>query len=153
MPYLTDEQRKEHLDRFKKDTEHHKMVVIRDDAPHRFVQFLGTQGSAYWFNIITWPGTLCISGDCGTFVFRRTHDMTDFFREGLKYKGTMGIDYRYWAEKVVAEDKDGGVKGFSSDRFRESVKDYFDQWFTDELSKSACPAKTSGIWIRKTLTI
>ena len=58
-------------ERFLKDAAAHQMEVLRDDGVNRHLRFKNPESSAYWFEIITWPGTLCIDGDMGTFVFRR----------------------------------------------------------------------------------
>lgn len=67
-------------ERFLKDVAKHEMTVIRDDGINRHLRFKNPNDSSYWFDLITWPGTLCIDGDCGTYVFKRTPDMFQFFR-------------------------------------------------------------------------
>ena len=66
-------------ERFLEDIKNHYMKVLRDDGVNRHIRF--TQGRfRYHFDLITWSEHLCISGDCGTYVFRRTEDMFDFFQ-------------------------------------------------------------------------
>lgn len=115
-----------------KDLAEHKMQVIRDDGVHRHIRFKRPQSGTYWFDLITWPGTLCIDGDMGTFVFRRIEDMFEFFRSDREYalrKGSkLAINPSYWGEKIQATCKSGGHKEFSKERFRDAVKHEFDSW-------------------------
>jgi hypothetical protein len=82
-------------ERFARDTKDHQMQVLRDDGLYRHLRFRRprTQTSAYWFDLITWPGRLTVDGDCGTFTFARLTDMFEFFRGGR-------INPGYWAEKI-----------------------------------------------------
>ena len=66
--------------RFLGDVDWHVMTVLRDDGVHRHIRLKRPDSGSYWFDLITWPGTLCIDGDCGTYVFRRLEDMFQFFR-------------------------------------------------------------------------
>jgi hypothetical protein len=98
-------------------TKGHEMTVIVDQAvpdaegrpgsPHRHLRF-ATPGTGLWaFDLVTWPGHLAISGDVGSFTFRRLHDMADFF-------GGAHVNASYWAEKLVAGTAEGS---FSSERY------------------------------------
>lgn len=60
------------------------MTTVRDDGVDRHIKFRAASGgSPYWFEILTWPGALSISGDSGTphltdmFEFSRTDDRGD----------------------------------------------------------------------------
>ena len=66
--------------RFLDDVKNHQISIIKDDGLHRFIRFKRPDSTSYWFDLITWPEFLCISGDCGTYVFSRTEDMFKFFR-------------------------------------------------------------------------
>lgn len=111
----------------------HEMQIIRDDGSHRHICFRRPDTRTYWFDLITWPGMLCITGDMGTYVFSRLHDMFEFFRTDRAYahrKGKkLGINPQYWAEKLQAHD---GFEEFSEERFRENVKHAFDMWVESE---------------------
>lgn len=77
----------------------HEMRVLLDSGVHRCVRFAKPGGRIEnSFTLTTWPGHLCISGDRGTWVFARVHDMFEFFRGD-------GISAGYWAEKIVAADR------------------------------------------------
>ncbi len=114
----------------------HTMTVIRDDGVYRHIRFKRQDSSFYWFDLITWPGALCIDGDCGTYVFRRLDDMFEFFRTDREYltrKGCqLAINPSYWGEKLQAEDKHSGFHEFSKELVTESVKRWFDDWVESE---------------------
>lgn len=118
-------------DRFLKDAASHQMLVIRDDGVHRHLRFARPDTSAYWFDLITWDGTLCIDGDMGTFVFRRLHDMFEFFRtdrEDLTRKGNqLAINPGYWSEKLRAPNS-RHAEEYSAEKFRQHVKEAYDNW-------------------------
>ena len=120
-------------ERFLKDAAAHRMEVLREDGVNRHLRFRDPKSSAYWFDIITWPGTLCIDGDMGTFVFRRLDDMFEFFRTDQDYYNKTGradqlaINPGYWAEKLRAPDP-RDAQEYSAERFRQHVKEAFENW-------------------------
>lgn len=119
-------------DRFLKDVSGHVMTIVRDDGVNRHVRFRRTDSSSYWFDLITWPGTLCIDGDMGTYVFRRLHDMFEFFRIGrgdwnYNRNGGLSINPGYWSEKLQAPDP-RDAEEFSPEKFKQHVKERFDAW-------------------------
>ncbi len=126
-------------ERFLTDISKHEMTVLREDGVHRHIRFKRPGESAYWFDLITWPGTLCIDGDMGTHVFRRLEDMFEFFRtdrDWLKDGATLAINPSYWGEKLQATSNFGKFKEFSADRFRERVKHHFDNWCEEKAPDS-----------------
>jgi hypothetical protein len=123
--------------RFERDIAQHHMTIFRDEGTDRHISFRQSGNSAYWFEILTWPGALCIRGDMGTYVFSRTPDMFQFFRTGDRGDPSkLYINEGYWTEKLIAVDCNGYGKGsaqeFSADvfkrkvirRFREYCRDY-----------------------------
>ena len=89
---------------FIRNVENHKMTINQDHGVFRHVAF-GDGSSSYMFEIITWPGALTISGDCGTYVFRREeYDMFGFF-VSPDAKDEIKINPEYWDQKVVAADR------------------------------------------------
>ena len=113
----------------------HTMTVLRDDGVHRHVRFKGPNGNSHWFDLITWPGSLCIDGDMGTHVFRRLDDMFEFFRVDQDWKRdgeTLAINPGYWGEKLQAISTYGNYKEFSEDCFKNVVKSYFDEWVAEQ---------------------
>jgi len=118
------------LERFFEDTADHKMEVIRDDGVHRHLRFKKPGTLCYYFDVITWPGYLCYTGDMGTYVFQRLNDMLQFFRRSedqYRYQ----IDFGYWAEKLEASDRVSGYEEFSKEVFAENVKYDFEQYTED----------------------
>jgi hypothetical protein len=116
---------------FLKDVSRHEMTVIRDDGLSRHVRFKRPGTMCMHFDLLTWPGYLCYTGDMGTYVFRRLDDMFEFFRRG-PFDRAFQIDRRYWAEKLEAADRCDGVKEFSIDVFKAEVRDFFEQATTDD---------------------
>ncbi|WNP36206.1 hypothetical protein RN333_08395 [Enterobacter kobei] len=83
--------------RFLLDAAHHRLDVIRDDGVYRHLRMKDPGTSCYYYDIITWPGYLTVTGDMGTWTFSRTHDMFRFFG------GWTGeINTGYWSEKLEA---------------------------------------------------
>jgi hypothetical protein len=113
-------------ERFLSDVAEHKLSIDRDDGAHRHLRLRRPGTGVYWFDIITWPGTLCINGDGGTYVFSRLPDMFEFFRGPLER--AIQINRSYWAEKCAAADREG-IKKFDRDEFRANVVRWFrDHW-------------------------
>lgn len=104
----------------------HQMHVLRDDGVYRHIRFKRPGTMCMHFDLITWPGYLCYTGDMGTFVFTRLLDMFQFFRRDAGER-QYRIDFRYWAEKVEASDKGDGVERFSEERFRADVRNFFEE--------------------------
>lgn len=111
--------------RFAKDVSRHEMTILLDEGLHRHLRFAAPQPNAWlhWFEIVTWPGHLAITGDmesfasksdADTFMTARHPDMFPFFRG-------KGINPSYWSQKVSGG---AGVKEFSRDEFRKEVLDY-----------------------------
>lgn len=122
------------IERFQKDVAQHQMEVIRDDGVSRHVRFSRPGSSCYRFDLITWPGVLCYTGDMGTYVFQRTNDMFEFFRTDRQHNPNkpLPINRPYWAEKLIATSchgKDGGAATeFDEDKFRRIINKYRVDW-------------------------
>jgi len=111
---------------FLRDIENHEMIIIKEDGIYRHIRFKDPKSFVYWFDIITWKGYLCVTGDIGCYVFSRIEDMFYFFNINQK-DGSLFINPCYWSEKVQAESRFGnGIKRFSVDKFYENVRYYFD---------------------------
>ncbi|MDQ1921694.1 hypothetical protein [Massilia pseudoviolaceinigra] len=109
-------------ERFLRDVAEHTMIVIRDDGVNRHIRFKKPDSGCMHFDLITWPGYLCYTGDMGTYVFQRTTDMFAFFRKNGRLDC---IDHNYWAEKIEAADRDG-VRKFSHAKFQAMVRSWVD---------------------------
>ncbi|OCQ53614.1 hypothetical protein Ppb6_01240 [Photorhabdus australis subsp. thailandensis] len=121
---------KEILERFKKDTKDHSIEILHDDGLYRHLRFSKNNSSAYYFDIVTWPGYLCISGDMGCFTFSRVTDMFRFFRDS---NGELSINPGYWAEKLqtgVGHNKEI-YKEWSPEKFKDVVSEALNN-FTDD---------------------
>lgn len=110
--------------RFLNDVADLQMAVLRDDGLFRHVQFKNPKSFQYRFDLITWPGRLCIDGDMGTYVFSRIADMFEFFRTKPDDAKGIFINLGYWAEKVLAQDKNGGIMKYSADVAEARVIDH-----------------------------
>ncbi|HIH8281397.1 hypothetical protein [Escherichia coli] len=89
--------REDAMTRFIGDTVGHVMRIHMDNGVYRHIEFSRPGTSCYRFDITTWPGYLCVSGDMGTWTFSRLYDMFDFFG------GWSGdINLHYWSEKLEA---------------------------------------------------
>jgi len=109
---------------FLKCVKNHSMTVLRDDGIDRHLRFRAPNTSNQYFDLITWQGSLCFTGDMGTFVFSRIADMFEFFRDKTA-NGRLRINTGYWSEKLDAADRrTGGYEVFSPDTFRREVKRY-----------------------------
>jgi len=115
-------------ERFLRDVKDHHMKVLRDDGVDRHLRFRRPGTICYGFDLITWAGHLCITGDCGTYVFARITDMFEFFRVAPRYEGTLHINTGYWHEKVLAKDRHGGCEEYSRDAFHKAIKEWFKVW-------------------------
>lgn len=125
------------LDDFLKDIARHEIKIIRDDGLYRHIRFRQPTSLSYYFDLITWPGHLCYTGDMGTYVFTRIEDMFDFFRDDSD-REKIGINPSYWSEKVLSESRFGnGVKEYSEEKFRKRVIEYLDDCEADEELREA----------------
>jgi hypothetical protein len=113
-----------------------------DQGLHRCVRFARPGTSTYAFRLITWPGSLTIAGDTGTFSFRRLEDMFTFFRKS----NPADIDYAYWAEKLTAADTPCGYESYDADAFRAAVaRDLADYLEQAALDADATDALTAAV--------
>jgi len=122
-------------EQFLRNVVDHQMTVIRDDGVNRHIRFKQPDSGNMHFDLITWPGHLCYTGDMGTYVFQRTTDMFEFFRQDRAYNEKRGrklsINLSYWTEKLVAVDGNRGggkVKVFDGDKFTRVINEYRVNW-------------------------
>lgn len=124
---------------FLNDVRGHQMTVIRDDGVHRHVRFARPGSYCMHFDLITWPGYLCYTGDMGTYVFRRLEDMFQFFRDERAGRPgedeTLHINLGYWSEKLEAADCHGrhvvGVEEFDEERFLSTINEIRKGWIKE----------------------
>ena len=83
---------------FLSDVVEHRMKVHMDNGVYRHLEFSKPGTNCYRFDITTWPGYLCVTGDMGTWTFSRLRDMFEFFGGAFEH----GINTGYWSEKFEA---------------------------------------------------
>lgn len=69
---------KEH---FLKCVSEHNIEILRNNGVNRHIRFKKIGTTDAMFDIVTWPNHLCITGDYGSYLFSRIHDMFEFFRK------------------------------------------------------------------------
>jgi len=110
---------------FNKAVEAHQMIVIRDEGLSRHLRFKKPETTDMYFDLITWRGHLCYTGDMGTYVFTRVDDMFKFFRGDR-------INPGYWEEKCIASQtrmRGNGIKAFDVDTFNDTVREYIKNYW------------------------
>lgn len=114
---------------FLRDVANHKLTIIRSEGLYRHLRFSRPGSSCMYFDLITWPGHLCYTGDMGTYVFQRISDMLEFFRRDSP--DDLPINPSYWSEKVIAVDggrHPGGVFEYDHSKFLTAVNEYLTDW-------------------------
>jgi hypothetical protein len=140
----------------------HEMQILRDDGVYRHLRFKRAKTRSMYFDLVTWPGHLCFTGDMGTYVFSRLTDMFEFFRRADN-REPYQISFDYWGSKVLAEDRYAKVKEFCPDTFKAAVRECFeedsDRWSDMEraeiweeiegcvLSQASAPADENAAFI------
>jgi hypothetical protein len=103
------------------DVAEHRMIVAHDQGLYRHLIFQRREHS--WngrFELITAPGSLTISGDHGSFTFRRLTDMFQFFRGPLDRPHRINVGY--WAEKLP--DSGRSVQVYSEEIARQWINEH-----------------------------
>lgn len=119
------------LKKFMLDVQKHEMTVLMENGVYRSVEFRNPDRSTHSFTLTTWPGHLCISGDCETYVFSRLNDMFDFFRTDQP-----DINIDYWMEKLVAP-RSRDILEFDEDAFEQYITEAFEAyWDTADAPKA-----------------
>jgi hypothetical protein len=111
-------------EQFLKDVAEHQMQILHYDGVRRHIRFKRPGTGCYYFDLVTWPGALCYTGDMGTYVFSRLEDMFEFFR--VDRRNGVEINPSYWAEKCISIDR-SGLTEFSPDRLHERVSEWLDE--------------------------
>lgn len=116
--------------RFLVDTAFHQLEIIRDDGLYRHLRMKQPGTSCYYFDIVTWPGYLTVTGDMGTWTFSRIADMFDFFGP---WEG--GINTGYWSEKLEAGAGCSAcellAKEYDHEAFCRSLKESMEDYLED----------------------
>lgn len=96
----------------------HEIVLKHCDGLYRHWRVAQPGTSNRMFNIVTWPGSLCFTGDMGDYLFQRVPDMVEFMQRSA-------MSFSYAEEKCVAHD--GRLKEFSEEVFNEIIADRLKQ--------------------------
>lgn len=133
------------LESFMKDVDQHQIKIIRDDGVYRHVRFARPDSGTLAFELVTWPGHLCYTGDMGTYVFQHGHDMFNFFRPPLNHKswGNLGVKTDYWAEKCISADPRYGVSRYSPAKAKEEISDILDSEEASEETRGEVEERVS----------
>ena len=129
---------------FKEDVKNHEMKVLNDNGVYRHIRFSRPESSAFCFDLVTWPNHLSISGDCGTFVFSRLHDMFEFFT-GKK------PNLHYWGQKLESVNKysastyNNGYSEWLSDLFWKNLKECFSGYYDEKAEEKMAEFKQDSI--------
>lgn len=102
-------------ERIVNDLANHVVTAKRVDGLYRHYRCQRPGTWSMGFDVVTWPGSLCFTGDMGDYLFQRTSDMVAFMRGSC-------MSYSYAAEKCVAHD--GRLKEFRREVFEEILNDY-----------------------------
>jgi len=116
-------------ERFAADIARHEMTILRDDGVYRHLRFKRPDSGAYYFDLVTWPGYLAITGDMGAGMFARTKDMFEFFRTDREH-GSSDINPGYWAEKIQTDGRDAHSE-WSVEKFNSIITDMLDRQLDD----------------------
>jgi hypothetical protein len=104
--------------RFRADTTDHAMTVLHEDGLYRHLRFRNPETSEYWFDLVTWPYSLVVNGDMGSFHFSRVgSDTEDMFRLFRGKSGSINPDY--WAQKLSVGRTD--AEEYSQAKFRQVI--------------------------------
>ncbi|MEI2602708.1 hypothetical protein V8O11_02645 [Erwinia aphidicola] len=125
------------LIRFIRDVSGHQLEVIRDDGLYRHLRFQRPGTNAYYFEIVTWPGYLTVTGDMGTWTFSRIADMFEFFTD--KHFGrqdSFQINPCYWSEKFESGAGRGRTESpcyeFDEAAFEKMLDEWHAEWLANE---------------------
>ncbi|WP_225614527.1 hypothetical protein [Pantoea sp. PNT02] len=124
------------LIRFIRDVSSHKMTVLRDDGVYRHLRFQRPGTNAYYFDLVTWPGYLAMTGDMGTWTFSRVNDMFKFFTsEHFGKRDSFVINPCYWSEKFESgagrSRRDAPITEFSKEEFDKGLQDWLDAFLEE----------------------
>jgi hypothetical protein len=112
-------------EQFLKDVADHKLTTMHDAGLYRHLRLRNPKSGNMWFDLVTWPGFLTISGDMGCWTFSRVEDMLPFFRSTPNdfLIGKLAINPSYWAEKLQHGQFSGreGAKVWDQGEFQKRV--------------------------------
>lgn len=124
------------LTRFVGEVARHQLTVIRDNGIYRHLRFKRPGSIAYYFDLVTWPGYLAVTGDMGTWTFSRIDDMFEFFTDShFGHRESFLINPGYWSEKFEAGAGRGRRESpcyeFDARAFDEGLQQWLDAYLED----------------------
>ncbi len=138
---------------FLRDVAKHVMEAQRDDGVYRHIRFRKPGTMCMHFDLITWPGYLCYTGDMGTYVFTRLVDMFEFFRTDRTYASRTGrrlvVNLSYWSEKLEAVDgsrRGGSAEEFDPAHFRKVINEYRLDWIRGDARTLLTKDERRELW-------
>lgn len=126
---MSNAEQTEFTQRFERDVATHVMTIERDAGVDRRVTFRRPGTRCMSFELVTWPGVLAYTGDMGSFMFTRLHDMFEFFR--LPEYPSRLPSFGYWEEKCIAADRNGGTRAFSWALFDKTAREWISSFAQD----------------------
>lgn len=124
------------LNQFIRNVVAHRLSVVRDDGVYRHLRFQRPGTSSYYFDLVTWPGYLTVTGDMGTWTFSRIEDMFEFFTsEHFGKRESFLINPGYWSEKFEAGTGHGRGESpcyeFDADAFDKTLREWLAFYLED----------------------
>ena len=127
---------------FLSQTGNHQLTVVHDDGLYRQLRMHDpAMGSMWSWGITTLPWHLATFGDIGSgYMFSREEDMLKFVSSAGRSDGyysdeSPGIDFRYWAEKLVGTGNYERIRCYSHELFVQLVTDHLE--YDEELGTAA----------------
>ena len=133
------------------DVKTHELTVHLDQDTHRHIELSSPGTNSYCFHLLTWPGNLCITGDCGTYTFNRVEDMFCFFRPSEYHKKRhperlLPINPGYWEEKLTSICRQGRCEIYDEKGFNSRVLAHFGQYWEDAVWAENKKGEMDEMW-------
>ena len=117
------------LEKFLDDVKNHELTIHQNNGVYRHLTFSKIGDCHQCFNITTFPDHLVITGDMGTLVFSRLHDMFNFFRSD-----DLRINPDYWAEKIQSTTHEAQIASYSKfdlEQAKKNAQEYLNTYLED----------------------
>jgi len=110
---------------FLNDVKDHQLNILLNNGVYRHLVIKKPGSSNHWFEIVTYPWKLVVSGDMGTWVFSRIEDMFCFFRSD-----DGKINRSYWAEKLQngTHGCSDAAKVYDGDVYKQRIIDHLEDY-------------------------
>jgi hypothetical protein len=119
---------------FLKNVKDHEMTILKDDGEYRHLRFKRADSGQYYFDIVTFPYHLVITGNMGEYVFGPCDDILRIFR-GHELED---LSLYYFNQKCLA----GHKSEWSSDVFWDEVRGILEE-----------PCEESGMALSEAMSI